>query len=357
MSARYTLAYDGLCGFCENTAKNVASQVDGHLAIEPLQSDHIREVHDSLGLDHPDRPVLIREDSLRGPRIFTGMQLNAELVSAFGFGKSLQMLKAVGDSRRAPGASRISRSGFIRAAIGVGVVSMATLFARPASASLPEWTATAGRGERREISEKEIVSLLEDFRRTEDFAPVAEIESTLRGVSLYDDTSKPHFVGFETPLPEGAVRKSVASTVDGFTIVYHRLIEPSGEWSEAARAAYLETEGGEPVTAHLLYELADSSSWSTPASVIESIATGEESISTMAACGPACDKKGRCYHCVCTKADAKCIHNCCSSCAVACIGGAKVCLACALVVCAACAAWSGDCCTASKCKYKPSATC
>ena len=120
MAVKYTLAYDGHCAFCEDTARAVSDQTGGDLRVVPLQSAYVREAHKALNTPVPNAPVLIKELAGGGKKTYMGAKLSAELFNAFGIGKSYRMLRAIGEAKNGGGSRLLSRSGFLKRSLDLG---------------------------------------------------------------------------------------------------------------------------------------------------------------------------------------------------------------------------------------------
>ncbi len=235
---------------------------------------------------------------------------------------------------------------------------MATFAGSPAVAKGPKWLQDADVESKTELSEAEARDAIDECLSLSESRLIEERKDVLISAGLLRREQPESYKANRFSLASGAVRTSAVAIFGELYIVVHHYVSANNEEHVAARAFYLETKGDDPEILHCLFDKLDDGVAPTALSEVSSIGTQEGRVTMASKCTQSqCMDRNRCYRCNCKKHNAKCIGKCCHGCVAACFAGPKPCIACALVACAACVEWFGDCCLESKCERYASKTC
>lgn len=352
-----TLAYDGGCTFCTETAKSIEKIANSKspFSIVSLDEAWVKDLLNQNGLDF--QPVIL-ERSDDGWKVHRGIKLAMKLVAALGPATSWAILKSIGQLRtsRANGPSRIK---FL-----AGLAGLATVTALPSPAyadsgdskDTPEWLSVKG-------CDPESLDAAEADRVANEFfdsAPGRKAESVFKDAVSHPDlaavgpmSNDASITGSKFPSQNGETT-SVVLRHPQAAFIYFVNVSEAGKREYATVITPTAASGRQAgETAEKLFELSDGELWER--SRDDWPVKGEIRNQARKNCTKTSQCAGRCNHCQCVSIDLKCATNCCMGCSLSC-GTPYTCIACLGGICPACIALS-SCCTKKQCLPSSTPSC
>lgn len=340
-----TLAYDGGCSFCTETAESIQKIANSkyRFNIVSLSEPWVRELLEENGLSF--QPVIL-ERSNGGWKIHRGVELAWRLIRALGPSTSWAVLKAIGQLRTSR-SNGPSRGKFL-----AGLAGLATVTALPSPAladsddtiDTPEWLSTQNSDPER-LNDAEATRVADHFFSS---APGRKAESVLKEAVSHpdlaaigpasDDTS---ITGTKFASKNGEMR-SVIIRHPRAAFIYFVNDSKTGRHEYATVITPTAASGRQAGdTAEKLFQYSDGELWERPRG--DWPVKGEIRNQAQKNCTKTSQCSGRCNHCQCVSIDLKCATNCCMGCSLSC-GNPYSCIACLGGLCPACVALS-KCCT------------
>lgn len=352
-----TLAYDGGCSFCTETAESIQNIANSKspFNIVSLSEPWVEELLEQNGLSF--QPVIL-ERSKGEWKIHHGVALSMRLVRTLGLSTSWAVLKSIGQLR-SPRPNGPSRGKFL-----AGLAGLATVTALPSPAiansrntvDTPEWLSTQDSTSER-LDDSEAARVADEFFRS---TPGKKAESVLKEAASHPElaavgpTSESASVtGTKFSAKNGSMRSAIIRYPQA-AFIYFVSDTESGK-HEYAAVITPTTESGRQAgeTAEKLFQYSDGEAWERPSS--DWPAKGIVRSQARKSCTKTSQCSGRCNHCQCVSIDLACATNCCAGCTLSC-ANPYTCIGCLGGLCPSCVVLS-KCCTKKQCLPSQTPSC
>lgn len=348
-SPRLYLGFDAACATCASIADEVRQATSDRLTPMSLSDSRMIEWRrELLGEDAPWTPTLVVVDDDR-TRAFTGVEMGLRLQSELGLKTAWRIAQVLGGRREeitGKGSGRLSRSAFLRGAIGtVFGLSLLSTTASPAAASASNnngagdhWISDLKFEGSTQMSDADALAAWQEFTRSDDFRRLASAPSgQSRGLAALNTSLR----GVQHTTTGGGVLTALSTQTDTSLVVAYRLQTQSGDTRTMIKL--FDRAGDEAMSLRSFIDQGDlfdreSETAAAAAVAARSSCTGSTNC-------------GICLSCQCDGWDLVCITNCCVPCAFAC-GAVWSCVGCVAIWCPGCATIN-KCCTRRSCQPRP----